>query len=152
MTLILTFWIEKEHKKKIHGWVCTQALLHASSRQTLCNHPALVKEKEAIVSGRVRGQCLPHTCWERYTTISLSPNGSCGHPRSSEPPRCHRLPPEREEMHGGGGAQRMLLFQTGNTFFLRDTRGCHTSVGAWDIKIQAYFTPKYSLKCGNKIY
>lgn len=88
--------------------------------------------------GPLRGQYLPHTCWERCTTISPSRSGSCGRPRSSGPPRCRLPPPERErkKKHSIQKRQRVVARP-----HLSDTSYYRPGVGAWCVGTQTYFTP-----------
>lgn len=85
-----------------YQWVCVSSLSlclsdnsGAPTFQPPGSKPTLIQADRQWGWQKVRGQCLPHTCWERCTTISPSPSGNCGHPRSSEPLHC-RLPPPRQ--------------------------------------------------------
>lgn len=119
--MMITVFVYLKSSRKQTQWLYT-GMFSSEPSESLCmiqvvrrhgNHLAVHLPLQrgragGVRSEGVRGQRLPHTCWERCTTISPSPSGNFGRPRSSEPPHS-RLPPperEREEMHEGGAVHR----------------------------------------------
>lgn len=104
--------------------------------------------------GDVTGQYLPHTCWERCTTISPSLSGNYDRPRSSEPPRSRLPPPERDmrEKCIGEGVHRGCCYPKRQRVLPQRHIELLQPSGSDVSRYKHISHPQYILKCGNKIH